>query len=397
MAIELVSQVSNKKDTSLEEGGSIRETGILPCASLTALVEAGVISTKSQNTKIEKNQIQPASLDLRLGRIAYRLRASFLPGKQRVQDKLAHISYHEIDIAQGAVLEKGCVYLVPLMEHLSLPAHLSGITNPKSSTGRIDVFTRVLTEQGAHFDTIPSGYEGALYLEISPRSFSILVRAGSRLSQLRLRQNKNEENSLSKNSLSKNNDTAMLALHKESPLVSSDDTININNGLALSVDLQGQKDMPVGYRAKRHAGLIDVDVAGALAIDDFWEPIIIKERGHLILDPDAFYILASREAVRIPASHAAEMVPFDPMVGEFRVHYAGFFDPGFGCDGLTQNGARAVLEVRSRDVPFILEHGQIIGRLVYEPLTAPAEILYGAALGSNYQAQGLRLSKHFSD
>jgi dCTP deaminase len=274
------------------------------------------------------------------------------------------------------------VYLVPLMEALALPERTGGFANPKSSTGRIDVFTRVITDFGVEFDKAPPGYKGHLYLEVSPRTFPILVRAGSRLSQIRFRRG-NPAHS----------DAEIKRLHHESALV--DGHANIDGGLALSIDLAGDKQTGlIGYRAKRHAGLIDVDRVNALPLNEYWEPIYNHGKNQLILDPDEFYILASRESVTIPPTHAAEMVPFNPLVGEFRVHYAGFFDPGFGA-GLEGKGSRAVLEVRSREVPFILEHGQVIGRLIYERLTDRPEVLYGKSLESNYQRQGLRLSKHF--
>ena len=230
---------------------------------------------------------------------------------------------------------------------------------------------------------MPPGYKGHLYLEVSPRTFPVLVHAGSRLSQIRFRRGSPSHS-----------DAEIKRLHEETGLV--DSQANIDGGLALSIDLLGDKETGlIGYRGKRHAGLIDVDRVGVLDIDEYWEPIYQHGSRRLILDPDEFYILVSREAVTIPPSHAAEMVPFNPLVGEFRVHYAGFFDPGFGAGEADGRGSRAVLEVRSREVPFILEHGQIIGRLIYERLTDQPEVLYGTGLQSNYQKQGLRLSKHF--
>ena len=269
------------------------------------------------------------------------------------------------------------------MEAVNLPERTAGFANPKSSTGRIDVFTRLITDFGTEFDKVPAGYKGHLYLEVSPRTFPILVRTGSRLSQLRFRRG-----------AANHSDAELKRLHEEIGLVNG--KANIDNGLGLSIDLEGDKETGlVGYRGKRHAGLIDVDRKDALPISQYWEPIYRDAQGQIILDPDEFYILASREAVTIPPSHAAEMMPFNPLVGEFRVHYAGFFDPGFGAAEADGKGARAVLEVRSREVPFILEHGQIIGRLVYERLTDVPETLYGSGLSSNYQSQGLKLSKHF--
>lgn len=330
-------------------------------------------------------QIQPASLDVRLGRVAFRVRASFLPGpKCTVEDKLKALCLHEIDLRDGAVLETGCVYIVPLIESLKLAADISAAANPKSSTGRLDVFTRIITDQGQSFDTVRSGYEGPLYAEISPKTFSILVREGSTLSQIRFRRGSFQPS-----------DEETRALHEAETLVFSGN-VDINNGIALSVDLKGTgKDGLIGYRAKRHSGLIDMSLVGEYEIHDFWEPIINRGDNSLILDPDQFYILVSKEAVHVPPSHAAEMVPINPLVGEFRVHYAGFFDPGFGHSQAGGSGSRAVLEVRSHDVPFVLDDGQIIGRLIYERLTEAPEVVYGQNIGSNYQAQGLKLSKHF--
>jgi dCTP deaminase len=330
----------------------------------------------------DADQVQPASLDLRLGAEAFRVRASFLPGPRLcVKDRLRDIALHRIDLSDGAVLETGCVYIVPLMESLKLPTGIAATANPKSSTGRLDIFTRVITDHAQEFDKVPEAYEGPLYAEISPRTFPILARQGSRLSQIRFRRG-----------ASLATDALIHQLHAREALITSGD-VNIDGGLALSVDLRAmEKDGPVGFRAKRHSALVDVDRTAALDVLDYWEPL--WKQGSLILDPDQFYILASKEAVRVPPTHAAEMVPFNPLVGEFRVHYAGFFDPGFGHASGGGEGARAVLEVRSHEVPFILEDGQIIGRLVYEPLTEPPDKVYGQ-VGSSYQKQGLKLSKHF--
>ena len=367
--------------TPVTSQGQVHATGILPAHGIRAMVRGQQIWAPGG---LLDDQVQPASLDLRLGTTAYRVRASFLPGENgRVMDKIEDLAYHKIDLSHGAVLETNCVYLVPLMEALALPEQTTAFANPKSSTGRIDVFTRVIADFGCEFDKVPAGYKGHLYLEISPRTFPILVRAGSRLSQIRFRRGARNIS-----------DNEMRRLHDEQGLV--DGLANIDDGLALSIDLKGDGSVtPIGYRAKRHAGMIDVDRSGALDWQQYWEAIMPDSRETLILDPDEFYILASREAITIPASHAAEMVPFNPLVGEFRVHYAGFFDPGFGAREAGGAGSRAVLEVRSREVPFILEHGQVIGRLIYERLTMAPEKLYGSDLQSNYQKQGLRLSKHF--
>jgi len=357
-----------------------RSTGILPSHILRRVLARKMIVAADA---IEDVQIQPASIDLRLGTTAYRVRASFLPGASTVQEKLETLSSHAIDLTHGAVLETGCVYVVPLLESLSLPHRVSGVANPKSSTGRLDVFTRLITDRAQSFDRVEAGYNGPLFAEITPRTFPVLVRKGSRLNQLRLRHGSPPFT-----------DTEMRRLHDVHPLVTGE--ADIENGLALTVDLKGQAGAAhVGWKAKRHTGVIDVDERNVLDPLDYWDPVHASREGSIVLDPDEFYILASREAVAIPPDFAAEMVPFNPLVGEFRVHYAGFFDPGFGFEPGRPPNARAVLEVRSREVPFILEHGQIIGRLAFERLTDPPPEVYGEGLGSNYQRQGLKLSKHF--
>lgn len=361
----------------------MRQSGILSDRQIAALQDSGKLII---DRPLDDNQIQPASLDLRLGAKAFRVRASFLPGpNSTVQDKLERLKLHEIDLTDGAVLETGCVYIVPLLETLNLTDDISASANPKSSTGRLDIFTRVMTDFGPEFDKIIAGYHGPLWMEVSPRTFPIVARTGSRLSQIRFRTG-----------------TALLeasdvqALHAAETLVASD-TPNISGGgIGLSVDLEGTgSGSLVGYRGKHHTSVVDVDKKAAHDVLDFWEPIYNRGTPELILDPDEFYILASQEAVHVPPLYAAEMTPFDPLVGEFRVHYAGFFDPGFGNSSAGGTGSRAVLEVRSHEVPFILEHGQIVGRLVYEHMMEKPQSLYGLDLKSNYQAQGLKLSKHF--
>ena len=333
--------------------------GVLPDIEIEALYAAGAIRAEAA---FDLDQIQPASLDLRLAFDAYRIRASFLPGARRsVADVLQQpgTQLHRIDLTEkGAVLETGCVYIVPLQESLRLPSGVSGRANPKSSTGRIDVFTRVVTNRSKAFDEIPTGYSGPLWLEISPRTFPILVRPGDRLAQLRLRRGKT-------------NDT-----HEKT----------------VSIDLDRPKNEPVGWRAKQHGGLIDLRAIGKHDVRSFWEPLY-AQNGQLVLDPEEFYILASREDVKVPAAKAAEMAPIAPELGEFRAHYAGFFDPGFGTNA---GGSKAVLEVRSRDVPFILDHGQPVAKLVYEPMSMRPRSLYGGST-SNYQGQRLKLSKHFKE
>lgn len=355
--------------------------GILPVQAIRALISAGALKLAEL---ADAGQLQPASVDLRLGREAYRVRASFLPGRGgKVTDKLHDLKLHTIDLTCGAVLETGCVYIVPLLESLALPSTIAASANPKSSTGRLDVFTRVIADGVSAFDQIPHGYKGPLYAEICPQTFPILARTGSKLTQLRFRVGNPRED-----------DQGLARLHANETLVSGG-SADISDGIALSVDLVGDEAGLVGYRAKRHTGVVDVDAPGSCAIGDYWEEISAGGAQRLILDPDQFYILASKEAVHIPPTHAAEMMPFNPLVGEFRVHYAGFMDPGFGHAAAGGHGSRVVLEVRSHKVPFILEDGQIIGRLVYERMVEVPEMLYGRDLGSNYQAQRLKLSKHF--
>lgn len=358
--------------------------GVLPSQALVALIRGGAIRA---GEPIDDEQIQPASLDLRLGDKAYRVRASFLPGKHNtVRDRIDKLAMHEFDIGGGAVLERGCVYIVPLMESVRLPPDHSAIGNPKSSTGRLDVFTRLITDYGVEFDQVRSGYEGPLFAEIAPRTFSVLVRKGTRLNQLRVRRG-----------VASRSDAEHLKLQEELNIIdaplSEDD---IKNGVPITVDVAGDPETGlIGYRAQSHTGLIDMDRKNHYRPGEFWEPMYRSNGPSLILDPGEFYILASKEAVRVPTNYAAEMIAYDTLMGEFRVHYAGFFDPGFGDPTAGGQGSRAVLEVRSFEVPFVIEHGQIVGRLVYEPLAEPPDKIYGQDLKSSYQSQGLKLSKHF--
>ncbi|ANT61351.1 2-deoxycytidine 5-triphosphate deaminase [Salipiger sp. CCB-MM3] len=355
-------------------------TGVLASQQISALVDSGAIRSAAP---LVEGQIQPASLDLRLGHEAIRVRASFLAGAGRPLDaRLQEFEMHRVDLTEGAVLEKGCVYVVPLLESLDLPEDLSAVANAKSSTGRLDLLTRTITDGGTEFDRIAPGYKGPLYAEICPRSFSVLARTGMRLNQIRFRRGQ-----------SVLSDAELTTLHEAETLVSGGPAV-IGEGLGFSVDLQPGAGELVGWRAKPHTGVIDLDRIGQYDPAEFWDPLQAS-RGQLILDPDAFYILVSREAVHIPPLYAAEMAPYLAMVGEFRVHYAGFFDPGFGHSAAGGSGSRGVLEVRCHEAPFVLEHGQIVGRLVYERMDEPPEQLYGAGIASNYQGQGLKLSKHF--
>ncbi len=357
----------------------MQDTGVLPSQTLKTMIARGEIAA---TPAIDPAQIQPASLDLRLGSTAYRVRASFLAGHDaKVADRLAEFEMHRIDLTNGAVLEKGCVYVVELMERLALPGHIQAVANAKSSTGRLDLLTRTITDGGAEFDRIAPGYAGPLYAEICPRSFSVLVRPGMALNQIRFRAGQ-----------AILTDDELRTLHDNVTLVTGPAVID--EGLGFSVDLKPQGTDLVGYRAKPHTGVIDLAKIGHYDPAEYWEEVRSTD-ARIILDPGAFYILVSREAVHIPPDYAAEMAPYLAMVGEFRVHYAGFFDPGFGHSEAGGTGSRGVLEVRCHEAPFVLEHGQVVGRLVYERMAARPETLYGAGIASNYQGQGLKLSKHF--
>lgn len=366
------------------------KSGLLPRQRIRAMLEHKMILATNE---IEEAQLQPASLDLRLGSRAYRIRASFLPGpEKKVSDQLAELKYDEIKLDDGAVLEKDRVYLVELQEHLKLPESIAAVANPKSSTGRLDVFTRLISNSSEVFDSVKAGYEGPLFAEISPRSFSIKVRKGSRLNQIRFRRLNSQHE---EHSVFRVDDRNLREKHKQRALVDGD--LTLRRGLVLRVGLssEGASEGIIGYRAQKFTDSIDVDKVNAYEIGDYWEPIVARRDNRLILDPHQFYILASAERLHIPPDLAAEMVPIDPTMGEFRVHYAGFFDPGFGYTEHGHPGSRAVLEVRSHEVPFILEDRQVIGRLVFERLSEVPDILYGQTPTSNYQGQGLKLSKHF--
>ena len=354
-------------------------SGVLPAQALRRLVATGAIAAE---TPVLADQFQPASLDLRLGLMAYRVRASFLAGHgRRVADRLCEFTMHKVDLTDGAVLEKGCVYVIPLMESLALPHGMTAVANAKSSTGRLDLLTRTICDGGTEFDRIAEAYAGPLYAEVCPRSFSVLVRTGQRLNQIRFR--------MGQGVLS---DADLTALHALEPLVSGPAVIS--EGLGFSVDLKPLEGDLLGYRAKPHTGVIDLNRIGHYPARDFWEEVRSSD-GRIILDPGAFYILVSREAVTIPPDYAAEMAPYLAMVGEFRVHYAGFFDPGFGYAAAGGAGSRGVLEVRCHEAPFVLEHGQVVGRLVYEHMAERPDLLYGMGIQSNYQGQGLKLAKQF--
>lgn len=358
-------------------------TGILPYQAIRQAVREGVICGAPD---ILPDQLQPASIDLRLGPVAFRVRASFLPGGGRsVREKLDQFRMHEIDLSRGAVLERGCVYIVQLVEWLRLPSRMSALANPKSSTGRLDIFTRLISDRAAAFDRVEPGYQGPLYAEIAPRTFSILVREGSRLNQLRLRRGSPASSG-----------AALRNLQSAEKLVTAAGDVPvtiIEDRIGVTLDLECAELGLTGWRAKKHTDIIDIDRRAHYEVEDFWEPIRANPKYGLILDPDDFYILSTREFVKVPRDWAAEMVAYDTMVGEFRVHYAGFFDPGFG-EG-AGNESKAVLEVRSHEVPFLLEHGQLVGWLRYERLAQSPDRAYGEGIGSSYQRQGLALAKQF--
>jgi dCTP deaminase len=365
--------------------------GILPAQAIRWLLQSGQVTSA---TPITAGQVQPASLDLRLGAVAHRVQASFLPSRQTpVPRRLAELTMHMVDLSAGSVLERGCVYVVPLQEELRLARGYSARANPKSSTGRLDVFTRLMTEDGSEFESVPEGYHGPLYLEIAPRTFSVVARTGTRLAQLRF-----VRGGVGQASDGALPDRKIEGLHEAEVLVYGADAV-IARGLWISVDLRdtGGTTGLIGYRARPHAPLVDLDRVGAYDALAFWEPIADTGDGRLILNPGDFYLLASKERVSIPPAYAAEMVGYDPLFGEFRVHYAGFFDPGFGYAADGAPGTPAVLEVRSHEVPFLLEDGQHVARLVFSRLTDVPDRLYGTAIGSSYQRQGLALSlsKHF--
>ena len=344
---------------------------------------------------IERSQMQPASLDLRLGPKAYRVRASFLPGKNRtVAEQLQNLKFDEISLSgAGAVLERGCVYVIPLLESLVLPNSISAVANPKSSTGRLDIFTRLITDRSEIFDHVERGYKGQLYAEVSPRSFSVRVHEGSKLNQIRFRRLNSSQFSHTDFTLT---DSQLAARHRDQKMVDGDE-LNLRDGLVLRVALSTETigDI-VGYRAQKHTDIIDVDRVGAYDVADFWEPVRSRPDKRLILDPDEFYILASQEKLHIPRDLAGRNGADRSSNGRVPCSLRRLLRSGFrDIHESGQPGSRGVLEVRSHEVPFILEDGQVIGRLVYEKMAEAPQSLYGQSGGSNYQGQGLKLSKHF--
>ena len=365
------------------------DKGTLPVQRLKELMEKGII--KSYQPVIEK-QLQPSSLDLRLGSKAYRIRSSFLPQRRRVDDLLDELFMYEIDLDEKGILEKKNVYLIPLIEELNLPAEMNGKTNPKSSTGRLDIFTRVITDGGYRFDEIEHGYTGRLYLEVFPRSFTVKVKTGQSLNQLRIF---NDRQHIEDKDLIDAYKTHTL-LYDDSGVAVPADSAIIKDGLYMRVDLKGQTSNGIiGFKAKKNSSIIDLSKVGEYLASDYWEPIYTPREGFLILEPEEFYIFASKEKVRVPLEFAAEMIEFDAGSGELRTHYAGFFDSGFGYGHGKVRGTRSVLEVRPHDVPFRIEDGQVFFKIRYEKMAGQPEISYGEDIGSHYHAQELALSKHF--
>jgi dCTP deaminase len=363
-----------------------RTTGILPSQEIRDLIASARVTA---TPAIPEQHIQPASLDLRLGEVAHRVQASFLPGPRTVESKIQELRMTRVDLTKASVFEKGCVYIVPLLEQLNLPKDTSAIANPKSTTGRLDIFTRLITDRGVAFEHVPPGYTGKLYAEIASRTFTVAVRAGMRLNQLRFVRGRPRPG-----------DTTITKLDEEQSLVYMDEEspakARVDRGLRVTVNLEGAGPSEViAYKARKHAPAIDLDRVDYYSPEEFWEARTQPANKSLILEPGDFYILASRERVRVPPEYAAEMVPFDPSAGEFRIHYAGFFDPGFGYGSSDIKGTRAVLEVRAHEVPFMVDHEQVVGRLTYMPLLSRPDKIYGVQIGSSYQQQALALSKQF--
>lgn len=393
----------------------LRTKGVLPVQKLKILRDLGILNSQD-NYPIQDDQFQPNSLDLRLGEVAYRVRCSFLPENETVMEKVEKLEQYQFSLKNGAVLEENCVYIIPLLEKLNLPKshysfqhsgkskgnlegeevqlhsleNLTAKANPKSSTGRLDVFTRVITDYSHRFEEINAGYQGNLYLEVVPKSFSIKVRTGQRLNQLRIR-----------HGFEVVSDQDLLRIHDTDPLLFDEnikpvsmEQIKVNKGLFMSVQLKGIYGETIGYKAKKHVNYIDFQNIGHYSVDEFWEPIYATKDAKVILEPEAFYIFASKERIRVPSNLACEMMAYDTGSGELRTHYAGFFDSGFG-GSVNDKGARAVLEVRSHDVPFMIEDGQTLFSMQFEPNTEIPEFIYGVDINSNYQGQGLKLGKHF--
>ncbi len=369
------------------------KSGYLPCQLIEQAHHQGMIHSQEP---IESSQIQPVSLDLRLGPKAYRIQCSFLPENEPVETKLKEICLYDFDITDGGILEKNAIYLIPLMEELALPSSLYGLANPKSSTGRLDMFTRVIVDKGHRFDEIPRGYRGKLYLEVISRSFPVKVHAGLSLNQLRLTYAQSP--TLGKQGLELKYKNHPI-LFDRNGFVIPFDQIKVESGIYISLDISGdQLESIIAYKAKTNSTVIDLSKIRHYKADEFWEPIYRNKKNRLILEPESFYIMMSKERVCIWPDWLAEMIAYEPNSGELRTHYAGFFDSGFGWNGtdeLMNQGTRAVMEVRPHDVPFMVEDGQTFCRLKFEKVVERPEKVYGLALNSNYHSQGLALSKYF--
>ena len=370
----------------------LRRPAVLPSQYLREAVARKWVRAEN----LAPNQVQPASIDLTLGSTAYRLLCSFLPDTEStVEEKLKDYVLEEMSITEGAILERNRAYLIPLREDLSLPEALRAKANPKSSTGRLDIFTRLICDNNPRFDEVRPGYQGRLYLEVIPRSFIVRVREGLALNQLRLVAGDPGKARYSDRELDQLHRKKTLLWREDKPLLPTE--LDLFEGLYMTLDLTPDKHGVVGYRARRHSRVVDLSQVGRYRWDDFWEPVRPEREGRLMLEPEEFYLLLSREAVSVPAECAAEMSAYDPTAGELRTHYAGFFDPGFGYREKPRLcGSRATLEVRARDVSFMVEHGQRLCKLVFERLAEKADVLYGAGIGSTYQNQRLTLSKHFA-
>jgi dCTP deaminase len=365
-----------------------RGDGVLPAQWIRKAVGAGIV--RSELDPVPESSVQPASLDLRLGTEAYRLRCSFLPGGTTVARKLEEFRVGPpIDLGNGAILERNRPYLIPLQETLALPRNVRALANPKSSTGRLDVFTRVITDRSFRFDEVRAEYRGRLWLEVVPRSFTVMVRTGVSLNQLRLMTGNTR---VSDREVRRVHATEPILFRGGRPVAASD--LRMSDGLFLSLDLRYDDGRSVGYQARRNSRLLDLSMVDHYDPDEYWSPVHPEREGRVVLEPEEFYLLLSEEAVRIPPELAAEMTAYDPTSGELRTHYAGFFDPGFGHDPLF-DGSRAALEVRAHDVPFVVEHRQPVCKLRFERMLEPPDVAYGVGRGSNYQAQEATLSKHF--
>ncbi len=331
------------------------------------------------NETIDQNQIQPASLDLSLSEECYEIKHSFLSHKTTVRRKLKDLIIKKINLNKEFIFKKDKTYIVKLNESLNLKNNIFGHCNPKSSTGRLDIFCRTIVDFAEEYEKIPNNYQGEIFLEITSRSFDVAFKKGNCLNQLRLIMG--NQYYLSDEQLKKIKTKLKITNFKKN-------TLKINNGVKISVDLSNSKT--IAYVAKNNTPVLKFSKIKSHKINDFWKAIKNIDNS-LLIEKNKFYILKSKEKVIIPDNLAGEMIPYDTGIGDFRAHYAGFFDPGFGMP----NGTYAVLEVKTNEIPFLLEDGQTIARIKYEKLNKNSNIVYGKDIKSNYQNQGLKLSKHF--